>query len=527
MPRRPGHVDVEGAAVREGGAQRLRRPPVMAELGPHDDRLGLEVAARGIAARAPGDEAALDDAEGLDAEEGRLPGHQIGHLARLQRAHIALDAEGDRRVDGVFRDIALDALVVGVRAGLLGQAPALVAHLARKLPAARDDLVDPPHALAVGAEHRDRAEVVQHVFRRDGAVAHPALGEGNVFGKVVAQQVAGHGHVELFVEDVDRVGVGGIGRRRQAVGLAVAADDVGRVAAAGPFRVVHVDRAAGDRRHRILVEARFVQRVGVDLHREVVLGRGPQAGVDGGRHGAVVLVDLDADDGAVEMLDDGRRVVRRAAPEEAEIERPFLGRFQHPVGVPGAAAVDGEERPHGAADHGGEAARQRVVALVRRHPVHVHVDAAGRHDQAAGRVVGGVGAADQVGIHAVLGVGIAGLADAGDLAVLDADVGLHQAQHGVDDGGVLDQHVDGAVGGGGVGVVGHAVAHHAAGAGPALVAITRVVVLDLADQRGVAEPDPVALGRPVVAGIGLARDLHHLPTLPGSRAPWRGRSPAP
>ena len=33
--------------MREDGAQRRRRASVMAELGPHDDRLGLEVAAGG------------------------------------------------------------------------------------------------------------------------------------------------------------------------------------------------------------------------------------------------------------------------------------------------------------------------------------------------------------------------------------------------------------------------------------------------------------------------------------------------
>ena len=262
------------------------------------------------------------------------------------------------------------------------------------------------------------------------AVAHPALGEGHVLRQVVAQQVAGHGHVELLVEDVDRVGVGRVGRRRQAVRLAVAADDVRRVAAAGAFRVVHVDGAARDRRHRVLVEAGLVQRVGVNLHREVVLGRGAQAGVDGGRHGAVVLVNLDADDGAVEVLGDGCRVVGRAAAEEAEIDGPRLGCLVHAVGVPRPAAVDGEERPHGAADHGGESAGQRVVALLRRHPVDVDVDAARRHDQAAGRVVGGVGAADEVGVHPVLRVGVAGLADTRNLAVLDADVGLHQASTG-------------------------------------------------------------------------------------------------
>ena len=311
------------------------------------------------------------------------------------------------------------------------------------------------------------------------------------------------------------------------MGLAVAADDVRRMAAARALGVVHVDRAARDRRHRILVEAGFVQRVRVDLDGEVVLGGGAQAGVDGGRHGAVVLVDLDADDAAVEMLGDGRRIVGGAAAEEAEIERPRLRRLEHPPSIPRPAAVDGKEWPHRAADHGGEAARQRVRALVRRHPVDVHVDPARRDDQAAGGVVGGVGAADEGRVHAVLGVGVAGLADAGDLAVLDADVGLHEAQHRIDDGGVLHQHVDGAGGGGGVGVVGHAVAHHAPGAGPALVPVGGVVVFDLSQERGVAQADLVAPGGAVIAGVGLARDLHHGSTLPESRAPSRGRSPAP
>ena len=38
--------------------------------------------------------------------------HDVGELARLERADVRVDAEGARGVDGVFGDVALDALVV-------------------------------------------------------------------------------------------------------------------------------------------------------------------------------------------------------------------------------------------------------------------------------------------------------------------------------------------------------------------------------------------------------------------------------
>jgi hypothetical protein len=65
-------------------------------------------------------------------------------------------------------------------------------------------------------------------------------------------------------------------------------DDVGCMPAARALRMKGVDGASADRRHRVLDEAGFVQRVGVDhhLHVEVVgdgnaaidgRGRGPQS----------------------------------------------------------------------------------------------------------------------------------------------------------------------------------------------------------------------------------------------------------
>ena len=101
--------------------------------------------------------------------------------------------------------------------------------------------------------------------------ADAALGEGDVLGDGRVEVVAHHRHVEVFVERVDRVGVGRVGRRRQAVRVAGDADDVRRVAAAGALGVVHVDRAAVDRGQRVLEEAGLVERVGVDLDLEVEL----------------------------------------------------------------------------------------------------------------------------------------------------------------------------------------------------------------------------------------------------------------
>ena len=101
-----------------------------------------------------------------------------------------------------------------------------------------------------------------------------------------------------------------------------------------------------------------------------------------------------------------------------------------PVAGTGAAA---DERRH--------AARQRLVDLLRADEVDVRVDAAGGQDQAfAGDRFGGH-ADHHAGGHAGHDVGIAGLADAGDASVLDADVGLADAGP-VDDQRVGDDAVE-------------------------------------------------------------------------------------
>ena len=65
--------------------------------------------------------------------------------------------------------------------------------------------------------------------------------------------------------------------------LAGDANDIGRVAAARSFRVIHVYGAAADRFERVLDKAGFVEGVGVDLHLEIIVIGDAQAAVDASR----------------------------------------------------------------------------------------------------------------------------------------------------------------------------------------------------------------------------------------------------
>ena len=105
----------------------------------------------------------------------------------------------------------------------------------------------------------------------------------------------------------------------------------------------------------------------------------------------------------------------------------------------------------------------------------VAVDAAGGGDQAFAGDGLGTGADDDV--HAWLDVGIAGLADAGDAPVLDADVGLDDAPV-IDDQCIGDHGIDRTLGLSPLRLA-HAVADHLAAAEFHFLAIKRMVALDL------------------------------------------------
>ena len=292
-----------------------------------------------------------------------------------------------------------------------------------------------------------------------------------------------------------------------------------------------VDVAALERRDRVLDKSRLVERVGVDRDRNVQLLGDAEAGVDCRRGRSPILVQFQSAGAGLDHLNQRARVRSIAFAEEAEIDRQPFRRLQYPAQMPWARRA-GRRRGAGsgagaAPEHCRDAAVERLLDQLRADEVDMRVDAAGGDDAAL--------AGDRFGprpdhdVDAGLDIGVAGFADSADAAVADADIGFDDAPM-VEDHGIGDDGVDGAVGAGRLPLP-HAVADDLAAAELDLLAIDRAVALDLDDQFGVGEPQPIAGGRPEHRGIGLARNgRRHLayPSLPLTLAlkPTTRRFPA-
>ena len=285
-------------------------------------------------------------------------------------------------------------------------------------------------------------------------------------------------------------------------------DDVRRMAAARTFGVEGVDGAVLEGGQRVLEEAAFVQRIGVDRDLDIHLVGHRQAVVDRGRRRAPVLMQFQADRAGTYLFFQRQRQADIALAEEAQIHRESVGRGQHRMNVPRARRAGGGRgayrRTGATTDHRGHARHQRFLDLLRADEMDVCVDATGGDDVAfAGDDLGR--AADRHR-HIGLDVRIAGLADGGDASTLDADVGLHDSPV-VEDDRIRDHGVHHIL------VrqlrLAHAVADHLATAELHLFAVAGVVPLDLDEQLGVGQPDAVARGRAEHFGIGLAGDLAH------------------
>ena len=318
------------------------------------------------------------------------------------------------------------------------------------------------------------------------------------------QVMADHQHVEMLVDRVPGVGPRRIGGGGDDVWKPAHLDDVGRVAAAGALGVEGVDGAALEGGDRVLDEAGFVQRVGVDHHLHVIVVGDGEAAVDRRRRRAPVLVQLERAGAGADLLDQRGRLRSIALAGKAEIHRKAVGGLDHPRDVPGAGragrGIGAGRRPGAAAEHTGHPGIERLLDLLRADEVDVGIEAAGGQDLALAGDRLGAGADDDV--DAGLGVGIASLADAGDPAVLQADIGLYDPPV-VDDERVGDDGVDGAVGATRLALA-HAVADHLAAAELHLFAVGGEILLHLHDQLGVGEADLVADSRAEHVGIGGA-----------------------
>ena len=120
--------------------------------------------------------------------------------------------------------------------------------------------------------------------------------------------------------------------------------------------------------------------------------------------------------------------------------------------------------------------------------------------------------------------GVTGLADADDQAVLHADIGLDDAEQGVDNRDVRDHQVERAAVAGELVVDAHAVAQRLAAAIQRLITQYSQVPLDLQEEAGVTQADLVADCRAEQPGVLPARDLSH-PLVPVGR--YRGSRARP
>ena len=264
------------------------------------------------------------------------------------------------------------------------------------------------------------------------------------------------------------------------------------MAAARALGVEGVDGAALERLDRVLDEARFVERIGVDHHLHVVIVGDRKAAVDRGRRRAPVLVQFERAGAGLDLLDQRGGLGGVALAGEAEVHRIGVGGLDHALDVPGAGRAGG-----------GEGAGRGPVP-----PPSIEVTP----DISASSICCGqmkwmwvskppavrilpspaitsVPGPDDDG-DAGLDVGIAGLADGGDEPVLQADVGFDDPPM-VEDDGVGDDGVDGAPRVGGLRLP-HAVADHLAAAELHLLAVSGEILLDFDHELGVGEADAVA-----------------------------------
>ena len=216
--------------------------------------------------------------------------------------------------------------------------------------------------------------------------------------------------------------------------------------AARALGVIGVDRAAAYRRERVFDEARLVQRIGVDRDRNIELLGDGEAAIDRGRGRPPILVQFEAAGAGLDHFDKGLWLGRVPLAEEAEIDRDALGGLQDACEVPRSRRAGRCRGPGGragaAAEHRRDAAVKRFLGELRADQMDVAVDAAGGDDPALAGNHLGARADDDV--DAGLNVGIAGLADAADPAVTDANIGFDNAPM-IEDHGIGDGRVDGAL----------------------------------------------------------------------------------
>ena len=106
--------------------------------------------------------------------------------------------------------------------------------------------------------------------------------------------MAHHQHVEMFLECVAGVRPCGIGAAWKHVCLAADFDDVWRVTSSSTFCMKGVNGPTLDCGDGVFNEAGFIKGVGVDADLHIHLIGNRKTGVNGGRGGAPIFMQLEA-----------------------------------------------------------------------------------------------------------------------------------------------------------------------------------------------------------------------------------------
>ncbi len=290
--------------------------------------------------------------------------------------------------------------------------------------------------------------------------------------------------------------------------------------AAGAFRVIGVDRAAGDRADRFLDETHLVERVGMDRDLDVVIVGDAQASVDRCGRRAPILMEFEPERACGDLLDERGGSACVPFPEQADIDGQRIRRREHSSDMPrtGRAGrrVGTRRWTRPATDHRRRTAPERDVHLLRTDEMNVRVDRACRENEPFARDRFRRRADDHSGRYAIHDPWIARLPNRRDLPVTEADVGFINSAR-VDDRRVRNDGIEDAVGRCRERMLAHAVANDLTTAERDLVAVGRQVVFDLHDERGIGEADAVARRRSVEPRVRRAVDLHQRSSGPMTR----------
>jgi len=114
---------------------------------------------------------------------------------------------------------------------------------------------EPAHGLRIRRHHRQRTEIMQDIFCRDGLLADAAFGKRKILGDRRIEMVADHQHVQMLVDGVAGGRPRRIGEGRQHVFQAGDLDDSGAWPAPAPSVMEGVNGAALEGFYRVFDKA--------------------------------------------------------------------------------------------------------------------------------------------------------------------------------------------------------------------------------------------------------------------------------